>query len=541
MANETSITLAIFEVLGGVALFLYGIKKVTKSLEDLAGASLKLIITQLTKSRFRGFVIGLAVALSVQSSGAVMLMLVAFSNTGLLALGEAVSIILGAGVGTTFTVQLLAFRVHAWAPAMLLVGYITSRVTRSGKVVDTGRAIFSFGLVFLGMHLISAGTAPLIREEFFPAAIDFFRKTPLFAAVMAAILTFAFQSSTATLGLLLTLAFNGIIDVESAIPFIVGANIGSCGTAFLGAAGSKVHGYRVAWTEFVVRVITGIVVILLAKYYATVTGFLTGDPARGIAHIHTLYAITATVIFLPVSTLLAKLIAKIIPEPSGEKVFGPVYLDPNALSNPPVALGSAAREILREGDIVLSMVDDIIVALSENNIELLSEIVARDDKVDTLQEAVTAYLTKLTESELSEEESRTEVQLITFALELEHIADVVSKDLARHVEKRVDQNYYFSEEGFGEILSFHRRVRNLVRLALDAIPLRTNILARDIIQETKKIIETQRELNRSHIERLHAGIKFSTVTSALHIDLLTDMARIAVHVSHIGYAILGKV
>ena len=187
MANETSITLAIFEVLGGVALFLYGIKKVTKSLEDLAGASLKLIITQLTKSRFRGFVIGLAVALSVQSSGAVMLMLVAFSNTGLLALGEAVSIILGAGVGTTFTVQLLAFRVHAWAPAMLLFGYITSRVTRSGKVVDTGRAIFSFGLVFLGMHLISAGTAPLIREEFFPAAIDFFRKTPLFAAVMAAI------------------------------------------------------------------------------------------------------------------------------------------------------------------------------------------------------------------------------------------------------------------------------------------------------------------------------------------------------------------
>ncbi len=541
MANDYNITLAIFEVLGGVSLFLYGISRVTKSLEDLAGVSLKLIITKLTKSRFRGFAIGLTVALSLQSSRAVILMLIAFANSGLLALREAVSIILGAAIGSTLTVQLLAFRIHSWAPAMLLVGYVIGAVTRSNKVKDAGRALFSFGLVFLGLHLITIGASPLVEEDFFPAAIDFFQQTPFFAAAFAALLTLLLQSSTATLGLLLTLAFNGVIGIEVAVPFVIGANIGSCGMAFIGTRGGNIRGTRIAWTELTARLTTGVIMLLLMRYYTDLARFLTDDPARGIAHLHTMFAVSSTVLFIPFSSLLARLIEKIIPEPQKKAIFAPNYLDDNALSNPPVALGSTAREILREGDIVLSMMDDIMVAFSKSDRELLSKIIQRDDQVDILQEAITAYLTKLAESELSPDESQTELELLTFALELEHIADVISKDIARHVEKRLDEGYYFSDEGFGEIKKFHRLVSSLLRTALDAITLRDKALARKIIQETKNIIEEQRGLNRSHIERLHAGIKFSVETSTIHLDLLTDLTRIAVHVSHIGYAILGKV
>lgn len=540
MANDVNITLSIFEVLGGVALFLFGIKRVTKSLEDFAGASLKMIITQLTKSRIRGFLMGIVTALSLQSSGAVMLMLVAFANSGLLAVQEAISIILGAGVGTTLTVQLLAFRIHDWAPAMLLVGFVVYRTT-SGRVHEFGKAVFAFGLVFLGMHLITMGSAPLSKDAFFPAMVDFFMRTPFFAVVIAAILAFVFQSSAAVLGLMLTLAFNGIIGIEAAIPFIVGANIGSCGIAFLGASGGKSKGYRIASAELFARLSTGIIVFLLAQYYAEIVTALADSPARQIAHVHTMFALTAAVIFLPLSKLLAKVATIIVPKTNREDEFKPIYINHHELSNPPVALGSAAREVLRQGDIVLSMMDDMLVALGQNDRYLLNAIVARDDRVDELQENIVHYLTKLNESELSEKEAIAERQLLTFTLELEHIADVISKDISRHIEKRLEEGYYFSEEGWSEIKEYINKVRALLRQGLDAIPLRDKKLAGEIIENTKDLVVTQREFTRSHLDRLHAGVKQSAETSAIHLDLITDVARIALHVSHIAYAILGKV
>jgi len=540
MANELNITLSIFGILGGVALFLFGIKRVTQALEDFTGASLKMIITQLTKSNLRGFLIGILVALSLQSSGAVMLMLVAFANSGLLAVQEAVSIILGAGVGTTLTVQLLAFRIHQWAPAMLLVGYILHEVTK-GKAREIGKAIFAFGLVFLGMHLITIGAAPLSNEPFFPATVDFFQQTPFFAMVIAAIFTFVFQSSAVVMGILLTLAFNNIIGIESAIPFIIGANIGSSGIAYLGAAGGKSNGYRMATAGLICRVVAGIVVFLLADYYANLASFLADSPARQMAHMHTLYAITMAVIFLPFSKILAKASSFIVPKSSGEEEFRPIYIDPRSISNPPVALGSAAREILREGDIVMSMMDDVLIALGKNDRTLLNKIVARDDMVDQLQETIVNYLTKLNESELSENEAIAERQLLTFTLELEHIADVISKDIARHIEKRMEEGYYFSDEGWSEIKEYFNEIRALLRQGLDAIPLRDDKLARDIIETTKELVVKQREFTKSHLDRRHAGVKLSVETSAIHLDLIADLARIAVHVSHIAYAILGKI
>ena len=540
MTNGSNITLSVFGILGGVSLFLFGIRGITKSLEDLAGASLKLVITWLTKNRLRGFVIGLFISLSLQSSGAVMLMLIGFANAGLLEIGEAVSVILGAGVGSTLTVQILAFRIHQWAPAMLVVGFVFKKVFTGGRLKDVGSAIFSFGLVFLGMHLITVGASPLVKQEFLPAAIGFFSQTMIFAAVLAALLTVLFQSSAATLGLLIIMAFNGLIDMTTALPFIVGANIGSCGIAFIGSARGKPDGVRVAWTELIIRLVMGIVFILAGDYFVIAAEFITSDVARGIAHLHTMYALGATLIFIPLSGLVPRLVKFLVPEPRGESIFGPIYLDPNALSNPPVALGGAAREVLRQGDIVYSMLDDYLTAFSKYDSKLLEDIVKRDDRVDLLQERITLYLTRLTEEELSARESRTEMQLLTFTLELEHIADVISKDLSRHVQKRLDSIYHFSEEGFEEIIEFHGRVKRLLRKGLNTIALRDKSMAKEIIEETKEIVSLQRVLNRSHIERLHAGVKETSITSAIHIDMLADLARIAINISHIGYAILGK-
>jgi len=540
MATEANITLSLFEILGGVCLFIFGIKKVTKSLEDFAGASLRLVLTQLSKNRFKGVVFGSLIALSLQSSGAVMLMLVAFSNSGLIALQETISIMLGAGFGSTLTAQLLAFRVHRWAPVMLLVGYILIRTGKTSKTWDIGNTIFSFGLVFLGMHLVTSGTEPLVGDSFIPAAVAFFSKTPFFAVILGIALTTLFQSSMATIGLLLTFAFNGLICVQDAIPFIVGANIGSCSIAFLGSSSGHVEGRRIPWTELFIRITAGIIMLIFANYYISFVELLTNDPARGIAHAHLLFSITALILFLPFTGIVSKFIKSMIPGPQNEEEFGPRFLDHNSLSNPPVALSEAAREVLRQGDIVLNMMDDIMKAFTKTDRELLNDIIKRDDKVDLLQESITHYLTRLSEEELSQKESLTELQLLNFSLELEHVADVISKGLSHHVFKRLEEGYYFSDEGYGELKKFHGRVRDLVRKGLDAITLRDKKMAREIIEETKEIIDLQRELNRSHIERLHAGVKFTAETSTIHLDMLADLSRIAIHVSHIGYSILGK-
>ncbi len=541
MTTDINITLFIFQILGGVALFLYGIRKATKSLEDFAGTSLKLVITRMTASRLRGFALGLLVALSLQSSAAVMLMMVALSNNGLLLLVNAASIILGAGVGSTLTVQLLAFKIHQWAPALILFGFIPMRLTRSERVHDVGGAIFSFGLVFLGMSSITSGTASLVGEGSLSSIIGFFSRTPFFAAVIAAGLTVLFQSAAATLGLLLTLGFGGLIDISAALPFVVGANIGSCGMAFIGAAGGGAAGRRIAWTELVVRSVAGIIVFVLSDFYLGLASSLSDNPAREIAHLHTLYALTAAVVFLPFNKPLARFINKMIPATDLDKPFGPIYLDPNATKNPSLALGCAAREILRQGDIVLSMADDIYIALERRDRPLLDDIIARDDMVDAEQEAITGYLTRLSGSELSAKESRTELELLTFTLELEHIADVVSKNLAQYVLKRIDDGLYFSDEGLEEIRAFHHRIRDLLKRALDSAALRDPEACESIIKETKAIVEEQRRLTRSHIERLHVGVKHSAESSAVHLDLISDLTRIAIHVSYIAYAISGKV
>ncbi|MBN2541397.1 Na/Pi cotransporter family protein [bacterium] len=536
--------LIIFEALGGLALFLYGIKSVTKSLEALAGASLKLILTRLTRSRWRGSLVGFATAAAVQSSGAVMLLLVGFINAGLLTLNEALGVALGAGIGTTITVQLIAFKLTRFALIIVLAGFVMLTWCKRDKVKNAGKVIFSFGLIFLGMRLMMQSMEAVHGSNALLSLVEFLKVQPFWAFILAIVLTSLFQSSAAFLGIILTLAFEGLLTFEATIPFIVGANIGSCATGIIGSINAKEKGKRVIWAELIMRIAIAILFFVFKKpivaflYY--IGSFVPFSEARLVAIGHTFYGLVAAIIFLPFITPVARLMKKLFPA-KGEEKFGPLYLDYNVLDNPPMALGQAAREVIRTGDIVFKMLEDMETVIDKNDEKLLKEIIKRDDEIDLLQEQVTSYLTKLSQHELDVSESRKELELINIVLDLEHIADIISKNISQYAAKKIEYGYYFSDEGYKEVKYLEKEVKTNLQMALDAIPMRDKEIALQVIKKTKFIVEEQRRLYRSHLERLHKGLRDSIETSTIHLDLLSDLNLISLTTSYIAYAILEKV
>ncbi len=534
-------TMQMFTLVAGLCLFLFGINQVTRNLQKLAGASLRHLVSKLTRTPLRGFIMGIVTAFGLQSSGAAILMLIAFANAGLISLERSVPIILGAGIGSTLTVQLLAFKIYKISSIIIVVGYVMMFLLKSRTWHYTGRVIFSFGLVFLGMAVLRDGIAPIQNNPAISAMVGFFEQAPFWVAVLGFALATLFQSSTAVLGLFLTLAFAGIVDLHISLPVVIGANVGSCMIGVIGAIGGKAEAKRIVWAQLMMKTFVAVVLFALLPYYQQFVQWIGGSVPRQIANAHTMFDILVAIIFFPFYRKVAAVVEKLIPAPPEKPESQPRYLDSSALDNPLVALGQATREIMRMGEIVQGMLADWGKVFFSNDPELLRKLVARDDIVDGLQEAITDFLTQINMDELDEDTASLSVALLHITFELEHIGDVISKDLAQHVRKKIEVGYYFSDEGFAEILEYHKKVQANLQVALDAIPLRDKKLARQVIEETKRLVELQRQLYRSHLARLRKGLKESEETSTLHIDIISDLNKINLHTSYIAYAIIGKV
>ena len=534
-------TMQMFTLVAGLSLFLYGISQVTRNLQKLAGPSLRQLVSKLTRSPIRGFFMGIIVAFSLQSSGAAILMLIAFANAGLISLARSVPIILGAGIGSTLTVQMLAFKIYKFAPIIITVGFVMLFFIKKRVWHYTGRIIFSFGLVFLGMAIMREGILPIQNNPAIISMAQFFASAHFWVAVIGFVLATIFQSSTAVLGLLLTLAFTGVVDLQLALPVVIGANVGSCMIGVIGSIGGKTEAKRIVWVQLSMKIFLGVVIFIFLPQYEHLIRLIGGSVARQIANAHTLFDILVAIIFYPVSGKITRLFMKIFPQSETNEEFGPKYLDSATLENPHLAMGQSTKEIMRIGEIVQKMFDDWGKVFFSNDPALLKQLVADDDKVDALQEAVTEFLTKMSMDEIDEETASLSVVLVQIVFELEHIGDVISKDLATHAKKKIEIGYYFSDEGFEEILSYHSDIRKNLKSVLDAIPLRDTKLAEQVIAETKRLVEKERALYRSHVRRLRQGLKETEETSTIHIDILSDLNKINLHISYIAYALLGKI
>jgi phosphate:Na+ symporter len=534
-----TILLALF---GGMALLLYGIRLSGDSLQRAAGARLRHLLTGLARHRLLAVGSGAAVTAIIQSSAATTLMLIGFVSAGLMTFRQTLGVILGADIGTTFTVQLIAFKITDYAVLLIGVGFVVSAVAKRRGIRDVGFAVFGFGLVFLGLKLIIDGvdpirTDPLVRQLLAASAAN-----PLVALLAAAGFSALVSSSAATIGLALALAHQGLLPLLGAVAIVLGANIGTCATALMASMGTTAEAKRVAVAHIAFKLLGVALVLPLIQPFARLVATTAGDPARQVANAHTLFNLGISLVFLPFAAVAARVIEALVPEDqTGDNPFKTRYLDERALEQPSLALGQATREALRMADIVQGMLRDALIVFRHDDQELLEDVERRDDQVDFLEREIKLFLARLGREAMGPDLSRKEIALISIIGNLENIGDIIDKNLMELARKKIYQGRRFSEAGWGELVEFHGLVSKNLETAIAAFAANDRGLAQQVLDQRPLVRQRERELRESHLARLRTGLTESLESSEVHLDILTNLKRISSHVSAVVYPILEEV
>ena len=534
----TSADLVLFSLLGGTALLLYGVRLVGEGLQRAAGTRLRHVLSTLTGNRLKALAVGAGVTAVLQSSSATTVMLVGFASAGLLSFRQTIGVILGADVGTTVTVQLLAFDLLAVSPLVVFVGWVTWTIGR-GTVRYIGQAVLGFGFLFLGMKLVSDGTAPLATSGLFRDMLTALTGQPLILLLVAAVFTALVRSSAAVIGLALSLAASGLMPLSSAIPIIFGANIGTAATALFAAIGQNAEALRVAAAHAAFKVIGVILFVPFAGLFTDLVARTAPDVPRQIANAHTLFNVILAAVFLPFTNVAADLFTRLVPDRTTTST-GAIYLNTQTIDTPAVALGQALRETLRMGDVVIQSLRDSLAVLEHNDERLLREVIARDDVIDRLEEDIKQFLIDVGQQQLTEEQAERETALIFVIANLEEIGDVIEKNLMELAAKKIAGHHVFSQQGWSEIRELHAKVLENIELAMSALASNDATIAEKIIRHKSVVNVLERQLRQTHIRRLHEGLRESIDTSSIHLDLLANLKRANSLVAGIAYAVLGR-
>jgi len=526
--------LTIAGLVGGLCLFLFGLYYGSKGLRRLAGKRLRALLFSLTSNRLLGALVGAGVTVVFQSSGATTALLVGMASAGILGLGQALGVILGADLGTTLTVQVLAFRLFDYALLVAAGGFLLMLAVR--RLRNLGQAVFGFGLVFFSLGLVFAAAEPLRYLPETAAAVAAVGRTPWLGLLAAIVLTALVRSSAATVGLVVGLSFSGLLDIRAALPFILGANIGTSFVAVLASWRGGVEARRIAVGHVLFKVtIVAVCLPLLPWLVRLVEATATGVP-RQIANAHTLVNLFALGLFLPLLTPYRRLLETLVRPRRGER-FGPRYLDPRAVDTPELAVAQATRELLRMGDRVQRMYLRAIDVFTSRDKEGRRELVAADDQVDELETGINAFLARIAQEETTADLSRRTLALFHATDALENIGDIVSKSLMVYVQKSIEQGLAFSDEGVADLRAFHAEVGENLATALACVATWNTDLAARLARCKEWGNARQRELKNRHLARLGTGLKEALDTSAVHLDFVADLERINFHCSQIGEAV----
>ena len=528
-------------LIGGLALFLYGMQITSEGLKNTFGNKLKQILSTLSKNKLIALFTGIIITFTIQSSTAASTLLVSLVNTGIMSLSQTLGILLGTSMGTTLTAQIIAFKVSDYALLIIILGFGLKLLGKKRKQRFIGNILLGIGFIFLGMKVMSESVSPLKDHAFFKEVLINLEHVPLLALLASALLTSIIQSSTATMGLTISLAMQGLISLNLAVPIILGSHLGSCSTVLFAGIGASRSAKRVALANLLFKLVGVVVFFLLTPSVILLVQKSSVNLPRQIANAHALIIVGNALIFLPFTETFAKFLEKIIPQTEEVEVLQkPKFLDSGALETPEIAFYLASKEILRISNAVEEMVLGAMKVFIDNDERLLDEISAQDMIVDNLSREITKYLTKISFETLSEEHSKEVFRLLYIVDDLEHIGDLVDKNLIPLIEKKIDHSLVFSEKGAGEIKNMHQEVYNNLRNAIGAFALQDQRMAQKVIDQKKYIDSLEINLRKTHINRLNVGIELSQKTSGVHLDLINILKRINDHSYSIARAVVGE-
>ncbi|MBV1697874.1 MAG: Na/Pi cotransporter family protein [Hyphomicrobiales bacterium] len=533
-------SLVLLDLLGGVALLLWGLHMVLTGVLRAFGPDLRRFLNKALRNRFSAFVSGLGLTALLQSSTATGLMTTSLAADGLVGLVPALAIMLGANVGTTLIVQVLSFNISAVAPIFFVVGVATFRVGGASLTRALGRIAIGLGLILLALHILIDTLAPAEQAPLARALLASITGDPILCIALAAVLTWAAHSSVAVVLLVMSLAYSHFVSPEAALAMVLGANLGSAINPLIeGGIGGNPASRRLPLGNLINRLVGVIVVLPFLPVLARELPAWQPDASKMTAEFHMLFNVALALIFIGPLDAMAWLLVRILPDrPAPADPATPRYLDESILETPPVALANAARETLRMGDTTETMLRDVMTALLNNDRKLVGEVSKLDNVVDRLNEAIKLYITKLTRGSLDEREGRRAMEIVSFTINLEHIGDIIDKNLCELATKKIKGRYQFSAEGAAELSAFHKRVCDSLQQAFGVFMTGDVEAARRLLREKAELRTAELAAADRHFERLREGRPESLETTSLHLDVLSDLKRIHSHICSVAYPVL---
>ena len=548
-SKDISIFLLLTGLLGGMGMFLYGMEMMSDSMKMTAGNSMRVILEKLTSNKFLAVFVGAFVTMVIQSSSATTVMLVSFVNSGLLNFAQALGVILGSNIGSTVTAQIVAFKVTDYALLLIAFGAMMSLFSKKETVKNLGFVILGFGLLFYGMKVMSDTMKPLRTDPTFNSILTSF-ENPFLGIMAGAIFTALVQSSSATTGIVITLASGGSITLEAGIPLIFGANIGTCVTALLAGLNASRDAKRVAIGHVTFNFLGVLLFCFWIPTFSEIVVKTSDNIPRQIANAHTIFNIMATVIFIPFTGYIAKTIIKFFPDKDVQRnIEKPalLHLDEKSLDQPEAAINNAQAEIsgvvgLMErvvGTLVRPFIDNQEQTDIENSeLDLETGLNQRLDKIEYLNKSISDYLLKTSRGDLSSDQSKEVFSLVSTVNYLESMNNIIKLRFEKLVDDKNNLDGNFSEEGQREILDYHTKLVKQVKRLNQFFNKFDRTKAQKIMQKGQKYKDIEEKYRLEHFQRVSKDVAESVSTHELHMELMDLLKQMNIFIELIASTLL---
>lgn len=537
--NETM--KVIFGLVGGLAIFIYGMNMMSECLQKAAGEKMKSILSMLTKNPVLGVLAGALTTAVLQSSSATTVMAIGFVSAGLMSLPQAISIILGANIGTTMTAQIIAFKISDYIYLFIFAGFIIAFISKKEKVKNIGQTIFAFGLLFLGIETMGSVMKPLASSAFFVDLIGKVSTIPVLGVGVGALMTLVVQSSSATIAVLQNFAsqagpdgVSSIIGLTGAIPILLGDNIGTTITAIIASIGQPKDARRTAFAHCVFNISGAILFLFLIKPYAALIQYISpkGNEvdviSRQIANAHTGFNLTMTLIWIPLIPIMVKIVMWLVPDKKNEEqklLSMPKYLDTKLIAQPAAALLLVAREVMNCGDIVEQMLDKIRTRGVKNEKEVDTFVQEHAKSLQALNTSINDYLASMySEGVLNEEQAAQSAGMLYILCDIDRIGQL-ALDITENLQVQNKSKHKYSKEAVKELKKAIDQICTIYRESIQRISGDGDITIQDVQSQKESIMNLDEKIRKNHISRVGKGKCDSKLTAPFN-EVLHNIDRI---------------
>ncbi|TDL34534.1 Na/Pi cotransporter family protein [Jeotgalibacillus sp. S-D1] len=532
----------VFQFIGGLGIFLFGIKYMGDGLQRSAGDRLREILDRFTTNPFMGVLAGIFVTVLLQTSSGTTVITIGLVSAGFMTLRQAIGVIMGANIGTTVTAFIIGIDIGEFALPIAALGAILLFFIKNNKVNNFGQIVFGFGLLFYGLELMSEGMKPLRELQAFIDLTQSMSEIPVLGVIVGTIFTMIVQSSSATIGILQGLYSEDLITLGAAIPVLFGDNIGTTITAVLASIGASVAARRAAAVHVMFNIIgTIIFMILLVPFTWFITWidqFLQLEPAMQIAFAHGTFNVTNTIIQFPFIALLAVIVTKVIPGKDVVVEFKPKHLDPNFIEqSPSIALGQAKEEVLRMGAFAVQGLNETFDYLKTKNTKKAELGYQVEDAINNLDSKITDYLVKLSGTSLSAVESERHSILMDTVRDIERIGDHF-ENIIELVDYQQSHKVKMTSDAMQDLDEMFTLTIDAVSSSIEALDQNDHAIARDVAEKEDLIDKMERKFRKKHILRLNEG-ECSGQSGIVFVDIVSNLERIGDHAVNIAEAVLG--